>query len=892
MWNLTALWFNFMSLLAQPVVTTLVTTTPAPLPAESIVANRNYTTENLVREVFVGGACRNTFNIKSIGSSKGIGYFEKGLGTIGLNRGVILATGSIENCQGPNDSRRAGEDFNDSKGDPDLGRYTSAQIKDAVGLEFDFTPLDSIVTFRYVFASEEYCEFVGSTYNDVFGFFVSGPGINGTFSDNSINVALVPGTNDYVSINNVNHKVNSQYYVGNELKDDAERCAIPWKGNPPNLGNIQYDGFTKVMTATLKLRPCEVYHLRLVISDVDDGRYDSAVFLDAESFNIGGAVTLSVRDVGVQADSITEGCKGSQFVLARQNPEQVDIPITIGIKVSNASTAKEGEDFKTLPDSVTIPAGQKFVTIPIESYADPFNELSEDVILELDFPCACISDTARLFLTDPAPLRTGLRDLEACLGDTVKIMARPGGGTPNYRYRWSTGDTISTIRSFWFRDTAYRIKILDACGLEIEEPIRVKRRKPPEARLTTVREVCLDDTVALPVNFLGSGPFEFTYTTNGQDPKTVKTFENPYFIRTGIEGKYELIKFKDAVCEGTVLGRGELRNFRLQTIPEIKKISCFGARDGEIKLSVSGGTAPYVFNWSSNLGTGSTIGNLALGNFKVKIVDANNCFIEQSFDLDQPEPLLPIKFDCREFNGQFISYAAEGGSAPYTYSVNNGPFEGESLFETLVPGQRYALKIQDSRGCAINQDFLMPARYRKMVELPQSLTVGLGENFSLKPLLNIPASLVKTVTWTPSEGLSCSDCVNPNLAALRNNTYIIRVEDVFGCSASAFVNVKLDRALSIFIPGAFSPNGDGLNDLLSVYANTKQVRLVKSLEVYDRWGQLLYRDLNMAPNDDRRGWDGKVRGELMPPGAYLYKAVLELVDGQSELKIGEIMLMR
>ena len=105
----------------------------------------------------------------------------------------MLATGPIGNAEGPNSKGDEGGDFKDATGDPDLRKLTSAPIFDAVGLAFNFVPLDTLVTFRYVFASEEYCEFVGSNYNDVFGFFISGPGINGPFGNNSRNVALIPG---------------------------------------------------------------------------------------------------------------------------------------------------------------------------------------------------------------------------------------------------------------------------------------------------------------------------------------------------------------------------------------------------------------------------------------------------------------------------------------------------------------------------------------------------------------------------------------------------------------------------------------------------------------------------------------------------------------------------
>ncbi|MCB0629135.1 MAG: choice-of-anchor L domain-containing protein, partial [Lewinella sp.] len=171
--------------------------------------------EELVRNVFVAGTCYNITEIVGLGNPEGIGYFENGSYSIGLDRGIILSTGPITHAASPNSTGERSGDFDDKKSDPDLSKLATGPIRDRVGLEFDFIPLDSFVTFRYVFASEEYCEFVGSKYNDVFGFFVRGPGIEGGFTGNAKNVALIPGSQDFVSINNVNHKRNKQYYINN-----------------------------------------------------------------------------------------------------------------------------------------------------------------------------------------------------------------------------------------------------------------------------------------------------------------------------------------------------------------------------------------------------------------------------------------------------------------------------------------------------------------------------------------------------------------------------------------------------------------------------------------------------------------------------------------------------
>jgi len=120
--------------------------------ATGIQTSGEFTVESLVQDIFVGGACKNIFNIAYAGHEKGIGYFEGGEEVIGIERGIILATGPIRSAEGPNSSGKESGNFRRNNGDRDLSQMSEAPILDAVGLEFDFVPLDSIVTFRYLFA--------------------------------------------------------------------------------------------------------------------------------------------------------------------------------------------------------------------------------------------------------------------------------------------------------------------------------------------------------------------------------------------------------------------------------------------------------------------------------------------------------------------------------------------------------------------------------------------------------------------------------------------------------------------------------------------------------------------------------------------------------------------
>jgi hypothetical protein len=179
---------------------------------------------------------------------------------LGISSGVVLTTGTAMASKGPNTTPGMGSD-NFFPGDAGLTAWAGRPTNNACILEFDITPLFDTLYVTYSFGSEEYLEFVGA-YNDVFGFFLSGPGIPGV-----VNFAYVPGTVLPVCVNNINNLVNSVYYVD----------------NPPGAPHIQYDGYTKPLQAKIPLVIGGTYHLRLGVADAVDGIYDTGVFVAAKS---------------------------------------------------------------------------------------------------------------------------------------------------------------------------------------------------------------------------------------------------------------------------------------------------------------------------------------------------------------------------------------------------------------------------------------------------------------------------------------------------------------------------------------------------------------------------------------------------------------------------------
>ncbi|MFN0202409.1 MAG: choice-of-anchor L domain-containing protein [Bacteroidia bacterium] len=253
----------------------------APLQAQLFVDNQGYTAQSMVTDFF-DSTCVTISNVTFTGDSTQIGFFDGSLSNIGLNAGLILSSGDVYLAAGPNDQGGATAIISPGAGDLDLDGLTSVSTWDAAVLELDLVPSVDTVFFKYVFGSEEFLEFVGS-FNDVFAFFISGPKPSGGSYVNQ-NIALVPNTTDYVSINNVNTTTNSAYYVNNG--DGSTPTANP---------TVQYDGFTTVMTASAPVVIGQTYHVKIAVADALDRALDSGVFLSVESLCGDGMLVLNAN---------------------------------------------------------------------------------------------------------------------------------------------------------------------------------------------------------------------------------------------------------------------------------------------------------------------------------------------------------------------------------------------------------------------------------------------------------------------------------------------------------------------------------------------------------------------------------------------------------------------
>ncbi|MDR0801577.1 choice-of-anchor L domain-containing protein [Fluviicola sp.] len=409
-------------------------------------------------------------NINFSGSSGAIGKFTAGGTNLGINSGVVITTGTIANNgngpQGPNNQPNSGYD----NGYPGFGALSNlvggTPTYNASILEFDFIPYSDTVRFKYVFGSEEYPEYVGSQFNDVFAFFISGPGIPG----GTQNIARLP-SGVPVTINNVNNgtsspapgvtpigAVNPQYFVPN-----GDGSQSPYNSSP---AYIQYDGFTKVLEAVSKVECGKTYHLIIAIADVGDGIFDSGIFLEANSLTSKVPVEVNYTlssDVFHDGVTMAEGCVSATVTLTRNGStaSSMTIPITTG------GTAIEGVDYTNIPNSVTFAPGQSVVQFTFSALSDGIVEGVETVDLVFDIPDPCGGSNPlelHLKIDDIQPVHVDVNSVQKlCPQDEAVLTAIPSGGSGPYTISWSTGETTESITVNPPATQTYIVSVTDAC---------------------------------------------------------------------------------------------------------------------------------------------------------------------------------------------------------------------------------------------------------------------------------------------------------------------------------------------------------------------------------------------------------------------------------------------
>jgi gliding motility-associated-like protein len=232
----------------------------------------------------------------------------------------------------------------------------------------------------------------------------------------------------------------------------------------------------------------------------------------------------------------------------------------------------------------------------------------------------------------------------------------------------------------------------------------------------------------------------------------------------------------------------------------------------------------------------------------------------------------------------------QGGTPPYTFYVNG--VQASSPLLTNLPAGNYLIQVEDANGCNYETTVSIATGDEVVVDLEAQVVIKKGENIVLMAGVNIPDHEISTVLWTPSQYLSCDTCLTTQASPLQDIVYTLTVTDIYGCTGTATVRIRVSDAVQVFIPNVISPsNRDQINDYFTVYSSKDETQIL-TMRIFDRWGAVLFEKRDFPTNIPEEGWDGTFRGEALNPGVFVYMVELLLPSGITEILKGDVTIIR
>jgi len=502
------------------------------------------------------------------------------------------------------------------------------------------------------------------------------------------------------------------------------------------------------------------------------------------------------------------------------------------------------------------------------------------------------SDTFEL--EEPLPIGVdAMTTIAGCDGGrdgSIEVVGK--GSYAPFRFDFSDGRgfTDQTVRED-LPAGPYKVSVRDAVGCERDTTIFVHEMEYDIRGLEIDEPHCFggSDGEVLIELAGGSRPYFFDLNLTGD-------FVSNNYFKNLSAGDY-VIAIKDAEnCLGFhPFSLGEPDSMTIDV--EYTLIHCYGDQDGGISLEVKGGTPGYDFQWTSGE-RNSAITGIGEGEYKVKITDAHNCMIEDSFYLEEPPELelnLEEKMDllCYGDANGMISLNSQGGTGNHQYSLQNSEFSFAPRFNQLVAG-KYKVVVKDENHCesSLEVELLQPEEVRvQIVGIGDSVStpIHLGEKLNLEGMY-FPPDRVMTWEWEPGDIFDCATCRSTEAQPVRKTEIRLKGTDQDGCWGEDVFLMDVVPVRSVGIPNAVRRNTDGPNGYLTVYAGP-HVAEIKVLNVFDRWGNLLFSRKGLEPNDYLIGWDGTAEGKSLIPGVYAYMAEILYLDGGLKTFSGEILLI-
>lgn len=473
------------------------------------------------------------------------------------------------------------------------------------------------------------------------------------------------------------------------------------------------------------------------------------------------------------------------------------------------------------------------------------NSGSYTVKLVITTPCGADSVIHSNYINVSAAVAAIGGASSVCEGESVTLSA--SGGTS---YLWNTGATTATILISPTLATTYSVTVISgSCSDTASVVVNVNQR--PAAIVSNDTSVCSGQSVTL----TASGGTSYSWNNS---PTTASIIVTPTGNTT-----YSVV-VSDGSCSDTAVV-----NVTINALPVIAVLGTLTICSGDSTTLTASGGSSYLWNTGSSAAqlvvkpTANSIYSLTVSNGICS--DTTSVLV----NVAQP-PVAMASNDTAVCIGQNITLTASGGTA---YTWNTGA-SSSSVFITPLNSGIYTVTVSNNPCYDIEG-------INVVVNQPPIATVVIVQGVST----SLSASGGISYSWSPAGGLSCITCSSPTANNTQTTIYCVVVTDINNCTDTACILVTKDTACGrIFVPNAFSPNGDGQNDFLQLYYSCIKTIMFR---IYDRWGEIIF-----ETNDPSQKWDGSCNGKQMNTGVFVYSLNAVFADDEEIIKHGNITLIR
>lgn len=597
---------------------------------------------------------------------------------------------------------------------------------------------------------------------------------------------------------------------------------------------------------------------------------------------------ISNLTAGIYTVTATDGngCQDSMSVEVTQPPE---LDITIDAQDVTCHGAADGTASVTINQSGTF----TYLWLPDVETTPTVNHLDTGwhyLIVTNQNGC---TDTDSFMIEQPAPLVTIVQELQgaSCFGgNDGEAYTMASGGTPfynnEYHYSWNSvppqsGQTAVNLQA----GITYQVAVVDSFGCQALGEVTISQ--PDSISATTIIQdvSCYNGNNGSATIFPSGGTPSYWYqwSNNTSNPTVDNLSAGIYFVTiTDINNCTQVVSVD--IQEPV----------ELSVLLQPEHVNCKGESSGSIQALVAGGTPNYGFLWN-NQATSPQIQNLSSGWYQLTVTDENACEMIDSVFLTEPATNVEATFETYPitcFGGRDgrIQVFPTGGILPYEFSTDGNQFSSAANIVGLSAGN-YPIIVRDDNGCLFETATTIIEPDEMTVDAGEDIELIWGESVGLQAIVNNAVEPV-LYQWSPSDGLSCDDCLNPVSTPAQDMFYNILVEDGRGCRAEDLVVVRLVKEHNIYVANAFTPNNDGVNDFLFVQSDENKVKSVLSFEVFSRWGNKVFEARDFEPNIPELGWDGHFQGELMNTAVFGWVLEVEFLDGDIEVYKGNATLVK